>query len=276
MLFLDIIVNRVDISALHFMKKQFGGSIKIKRGGKSYRYRIKNVDTIVKIIENIYMFIFTERRKKELINFSMKAYEMYPIKRKTIEFLQASNPEDLIGKSIHTSFSWFSGYFDGKGVIKIATEMKRKNDFDYRKPMVIIAIPASTKDIFTIINSMSDIFTTRIESELILNTDLQRKSCRIEFIMSFDENIPYSHYQYNSIPNRTSVVVKECYNFNQVMVSYYKTHICYTKKKFVFDLLTSSSYINHTEIQFPYCEKNTLISISAKKHFVNKIKKLII
>ena len=104
---LEITIDDVDLYLLRYIQNILGGSIKIRSGTKSYRYRLHNKPDIIKLIPNVILFIKDSTRKKQLHHICT--------------ILTIPNIKSLeIDKNSH----WFGGYFDANGTVTISKKGK--------------------------------------------------------------------------------------------------------------------------------------------------------
>ena len=123
---LEIIMNIKDERTLYIIKKIYGGSIKIRAGSNSIRYRLKSKLDLIKLINNINGEIRNPKRLLELSKLCSK----YNIELKY--------PEELTYEN-----GWLSGIFDSVGEIKINEPGSETGERSY----LSISITHNTLDI---------------------------------------------------------------------------------------------------------------------------------
>lgn len=99
---LEITMDIRDSVCLYKIKNIFGGSIKIRSGSNSIRYRLHDKKGLINLINNVNGHIHNSNRMLQLIKIT-KYYN--------IDFIY---PQPLT-----TNNGWFSGFFDANGIITI-------------------------------------------------------------------------------------------------------------------------------------------------------------
>ena len=111
----EITVELKDAACLYYIKNKLGGSVKLRSGSNSIRYRLHNKIGMINLVNRVNGNIRNSVRKEQL----KKICEILEIKLKKPKKLTKDN-------------SWFSGFFDGDGTIGIYL----KNEY----PQLIISV----------------------------------------------------------------------------------------------------------------------------------------
>jgi LAGLIDADG endonuclease len=106
----EIIMSLSDEYALRYIQNKLGGSIKLRSGAKALRYRLHNKEGIINLISRINGKIRHSARLKQLNLLCTKL-----------------NIQLLIPDDLHYNHGWFSGFFDGDGIITISCKGKCRN-----------------------------------------------------------------------------------------------------------------------------------------------------
>lgn len=156
----EIIVPFNDEKTLYLIKQKYGGSIKKRIGSKSYRFRLSNKISIIKLINDINGNIRNTKRLSQLHKVC------------SILNIQIIKPIKL---SIHNS--WFIGYFDACGTITYSFKNNIKD------PQLIIYIYYKNKidiDMFENIFNISNIYYNKSHGGYY-KWSIQSKSNIIQF-----------------------------------------------------------------------------------------------
>jgi hypothetical protein len=105
---LEITMDLKDEHALQQIKQKLGGSVKVRAGSNSVRYRLHNKKGILDLISRINGNIRNSVRVEQL----KKICNQY-----NIEFIE---PSRITSESIHNG--WFAGFFDADGTITFSME----------------------------------------------------------------------------------------------------------------------------------------------------------
>lgn len=100
---LEITVDMKDIKMLRYIQNQLGGSIKLRSGSKSYRYRMHNKHGILQILHRVNGYI---RNSKRILQFHTICHNL--------------NVQPILPKTINSNTSWFAGFFDADGSINLS------------------------------------------------------------------------------------------------------------------------------------------------------------
>lgn len=98
---LEIILPLKEIKTLEIIKQKFGGSIKLRSGNKSYRYRLHHKIGMINLINAINGNIRNSKRLIQLHN--VCSILNLPIMKSELN---------------HINNGWFIGYFDAEGIIE--------------------------------------------------------------------------------------------------------------------------------------------------------------
>lgn len=97
---LEITMSSNDEYALQQIKKQFGGSIKLRSKSKAYRYRLHNKLGMINVLQSLNGYCYNSIRLRQLKKL-MSHYHL-----------------DLIQPySLNQHNAWFAGFFDGDGTL---------------------------------------------------------------------------------------------------------------------------------------------------------------
>lgn len=116
---LEIIMDVTDVKCLQYIKQKLGGSIKMRSGANSWRYRLHYQEGVKLVIANIAPFIRHSTRKKQLDQVTQKLG--LPL---------------VLTQNLYKDSNWFSGFFDAVGTILL-------RDFNIQtgiKPLLIIRV----------------------------------------------------------------------------------------------------------------------------------------
>lgn len=89
-----------DLSCLRYIQNKLGGSIKLRSGAKTYRYRLHNTPSMIQLVNNINGLILHTIRLQQLHKLC-NAFHILPL-----------NP--IIPE---ITSHWFAGFFDADGTI---------------------------------------------------------------------------------------------------------------------------------------------------------------
>lgn len=98
----EITMGLEDERALTIVKTLFGGSIKLRSGSKSLRYRLHNTEAIIKLVHALNGLILHSNRTLQL----QKLCSQF-----NILFIPSKPP--------HYNSSWFAGFFDADGTVTL-------------------------------------------------------------------------------------------------------------------------------------------------------------
>lgn len=116
----EIIMNNNDEHTLLLIKNKLGGSVKLRSGSNSFRYRLHHKKGMIDLITRINGNIRNSKRIPQLI--------------KICSFF---NIEYVSPMPLTKSNAWFSGFFDGDGTITAK--------FDILSPTIIISVSNKNK-----------------------------------------------------------------------------------------------------------------------------------
>ena len=124
---LEITMNITSKHCLYLIKQSFGGSIK-NIGGNSIRYRLHHYEGLIKLLKAINGLMYNDIK---LINY-----------KKFIEYYNISYIESF---PLTLSSAWYSGYFDGKGVITV----------NHKSNQIFIKLTSKNNNLLEIINKIN-------------------------------------------------------------------------------------------------------------------------
>lgn len=123
---LEITVATADAKALEFIKQKLGGSIKLRSGSNSVRYRLHNKKSMIDLINRINGYIINTKRSSQLhkvcyiLNIPVIKPILsnnYSLKKGNIEGDTTKNNSLKGFMSFDKNNSWYSGFFDADGNI---------------------------------------------------------------------------------------------------------------------------------------------------------------
>lgn len=104
---LELTVSFEDLPLLRFLQDKTGGSIKIRAGGKSYRYRLHHKEGLVNLLNSVNGYIRQRARLKQL-HLLCQQLEL-PI---------------LSPEALDRSSAWFTGFFDAEGSLSFSMKYR--------------------------------------------------------------------------------------------------------------------------------------------------------
>lgn len=110
---LEITMDIRDKKALYFIKEKYGGSVKLRTGSKSKRYRLHHKKGLLNLIQDINGLIRNPIRLEQLNKVCVK-YEW--------QALRASSIVSVYSSLLNYYNGWFSGFFDGDGSIYLSPD----------------------------------------------------------------------------------------------------------------------------------------------------------
>lgn len=128
----EITMSLKDEYALRYIQNKLGGSVKLRSGVKTLRYRLHNKEGILNLISRINGKIRHSSRLKQLNLICLKL---------NIKMLE---PDKL-----HNKHGWFSGFFDADGTITMSSKGK------YLIPQLVISV---SNKLLTDISYFKEIF----------------------------------------------------------------------------------------------------------------------
>lgn len=105
----EIILPLVDEHALYIIKNKLGGSVQLRSGAKTIKYRLNNTEAMLDLIHRINGNIRTTNRLKEFENLCivLNKFIIYPSK-------------------ISKDNGWFAGFFEAVGKLNITSSSKKE------------------------------------------------------------------------------------------------------------------------------------------------------
>lgn len=129
---LEITMDIRDKKALYFIKEKYGGSVKLRTGSKSKRYRLHHKKGLLNLIQDINGLIRNPIRLEQLNKVCVK-YEW--------QALRASSIVSVYSSLLNYYNGWFSGFFDGDGSIYLSPDGIIISAANNVKPLQDVLIP---------------------------------------------------------------------------------------------------------------------------------------
>lgn len=177
----EITMDKKDIKVLNIIKQKFGGSIKLKSNGNSYKYKLHNYKGLLNLINNINGLI---RNPIKLLQLNKLCYK-YNITLKLANPLTFNN-------------GWLSGLIDSDGSIYL----------DDKSDQIIISINQKNK---YLLDPLVDIYGGRVSISNPKNDIYTYSIYRKKEILNLVDHY-FSKYPLYSVKSNRCILIKDLYN----------------------------------------------------------------